>query len=224
MPDLLDTLKTLPDDQIRPFYATNTGRRRLVVDVPDNLRHKRRVAARRFLDASKVANAAEHIGELPGKAESLHLVLKGNADFWDFVPAVRQLAGNIDLLVVGTMGFNRRGADSLVRMLDAGEIGRCLFLCAVYWKVHDHDLFDFVATELERRGSKAAAGRNHAKIVMFEMRDGRHFVIEGSGNLRSCRNTEQLVISQDVGLFDFHHSWIARMIDRADTQDAEQGT
>lgn len=44
--------------------------------------------------------------------------------------------------------------------------------------------------ELVRRGHRCVAVRSHAKILLFEMSDGRSFAWESSANLRSCKNVE----------------------------------
>jgi len=69
-------------------------------------------------------------------------------------------------------------------------------------------VFEFLAVELQSRGQTLLAMRNHAKLLLMALDDGRRIVVESSANLRSCRNVEQFVISHDTGLYDFHAAWI----------------
>jgi len=47
--------------------------------------------------------------------------------------------------------------------------------------------------------------------MLFDMADGRKFVTHGSLNLRRCNAYEQVVISQDEGLFEFFRKFITAM-------------
>jgi hypothetical protein len=68
--------------------------------------------------------------------------------------------------------------------------------------------------ELTRRGHRCAAIRSHAKIMLFELTDGRCLTWESSANLRSCRNVEQAVFTNDKDLLRFHRNWMSEaMVD-----------
>jgi len=45
--------------------------------------------------------------------------------------------------------------------------------------------------------------------------DGRRFAVESSANLRSCRNIEQITLTQAADLHDFHAGWISHVITAA---------
>lgn len=50
--------------------------------------------------------------------------------------------------------------------------------------------------------------RCHAKIICLPTANGNHFVIEGSANLRSSDNTEQIVIFNDPATLAWHVDWM----------------
>ena len=52
----------------------------------------------------------------------------------------------------------------------------------------------------------------HAKILLIELTDGRSYVVESSANLRSCSSIEQIVMTHDRPLFDFHHQWLDELL------------
>jgi len=70
------------------------------------------------------------------------------------------------------------------------------------------------------RGQQAAAARSHAKVVTFAFASGRRLTLEGSANLRSNGNREQLVLADGAGLHDWHATWIDALVT---THEGEQG-
>ena len=178
--------------------------------LPDNLRHVRRNVRRRFIHALNVKNAAKDLDRLLDPGESFHVIMRGNWHGFDLVPAVLRLAGGaiIERLYVATLGFNKDNAVELATLLDDGSIIEVVFVCSVYFREATRDVFEFLAVELESRGQTLLAMRNHAKLLLMALDDGRRIVVESSANLRSCRNVEQFTISHDAGLYDFHAAWI----------------
>lgn len=178
--------------------------------LPTNLRHVRRNVRRRFIHALNVQNAAKDLQELPEPGETYHVIMRGNWHGWDLVPAVLRLADGpaIDLLYVTTLGFNKDNAVELANLLDAGSIREVRFVCSVYFRDATRDVFEFLASELQARGQALLAMRNHAKLLLMALADGRRLVVESSANLRSCRNVEQFALSHDADLFDFHAGWL----------------
>ena len=51
----------------------------------------------------------------------------------------------------------------------------------------------------------------------LKLADGRCVIIEGSANLRSCRNVEQFTATESPDLYQFHRAWILEMLDGPDT-------
>ncbi len=65
-----------------------------------------------------------------------------------------------------------------------------------------------LSQELPARGGWYHATRSHAKLLLFALSDGRHFTVETSGNMRTCRSIEQFVLTHDQELFEFHARWM----------------
>lgn len=185
--------------------------------LPENLRHVRRNVRRRFVHALDVKNAAKDLERLPDAGEAFHVIMRGNWHSIDLVPAVLKLADGpaIARLYVTTFSFNKDNAVELANLIDAGRILDVRFICSVYFREATRDVYSFLASELEARGMALLAMRNHAKLLLIELEDGRKLVVESSANLRSCRAVEQFALSHDAGLFDFHAAWIdAQLADR----------
>lgn len=178
-----------------------------------------RVAARRqYLDLTRVANAAKALDALPAAGESMHLIARGHFDAFDLVPAVLRLAEPVTIaeLNIATLGFNEKNAARLIELLDAGDIGRVTFVCSQYFSgmSDGKPVFEALCRDLGERGHPITAARCHAKILGFELTDGRCIVSESSANLRSCRNIEQFTITHDRDLLAFHRRWMQDVLER----------
>jgi hypothetical protein len=216
MPDILNSLKCLPLDDLRPVFPEAVVSTDAAVGL-DEERSFRRHGTHSARNAAAVSKAAEVLNRLPIQNESIHIILRGGFRNWDFVPAILQLAAPARAtdLWLATLGYDQETGEGLLRLLDAGQVGTCTLLASVYFQAHEKTLWGWLASGLERRGSRALAARNHAKLILFRMSDGRHFTMEGSGNLRSCRNAEQATLTADRGLYHFHAGWINELFRKA---------
>jgi hypothetical protein len=177
--------------------------------VPHGLKHVRQSAKRQFLNALQIDAAAEHIGELPRPGETLHCVVNARFKGFDVIPAILRLAAPapIDELTIATLSFSRDNAIELLKLLDAGRVKACRFVCSSYFQKSDADIFNFMADGLKARGHDIRACRNHAKIVLAQVA-GHWLTVEGSSNLRSCHTLEQFCMTNDRELYEFHRRWI----------------
>ncbi len=203
------------------FYndASQAGRD-VGVELDDNRRMVRPGGRRAFLNALAVANASKCLVSLPADGEALHVVMKGNFAAWDLIPAVLQLAApaKCSRLYIATLGFNERVTHELLELLDTGAVGEVAFVASCYFRSTSGELYGPLHRGLTERGQKCLAVRNHAKIVLFELSDGRRFVIESSANLRSCRNVEAFCLTHAVDLHEFHKAWLDDVIAAAEKE------
>ena len=179
-------------------------------------RHVRRIDKAVLLDARRLAEALEHIGRLPEPGEAFHLVTAKRYSLWHVVKATLHLAApaTIDRLTVATLGFSRQNLQEMLDLLDRRQIGKVDFLYSVYFKSNERELCQRLAHELTTRGHRVVACLQHAKVVLMELSDSRAFVVESSANLRSCSSIEQLFLTQDRALFDFHRAWLTDVFTR----------
>lgn len=102
-------------------------------------------------------------------------------------------------------------ADTLLAL----GIADITILCSHYFAKVDKDtVYREVSAKLAGR-ARLIVARNHAKIICLPTRSGDHFVIEGSANLRSSDNIEQITILNDPDLLAFHVSWIDQLASHA---------
>jgi hypothetical protein len=163
-----------------------------------------------YLDLQKVKDAADHVKRLPKKGEAIHMVLSGRYQLFHLVPAVLDLAApaTIDELYLCTLSYSKDNASDLLDLIDAKKI-KCLHLLVSHYfsKANPH-LFDPLEAELKARGHHVLTCRSHAKLFLFELSDGRKYVVHSSANMRSCKSIEQACFESDEGLHAFHREWI----------------
>ncbi len=153
-------------------------------------------------------NAREVLPHLPTPGETCHCLLLGNFVLGAIIPAIVSEKGTAKSLRVATLSLSEYNAKSIIAMLDAGEIESARLLVSHYFsKVDEKGVFAKVAAILGDRVPMAVA-RSHCKIVILEMASGETYVIEGSANLRSSDNLEQMTIFNDRELAKFHTDWM----------------
>jgi hypothetical protein len=180
----------------------------------ENLGHTRTVLRRQLFEGLGVANATDHIKELPAPGVSLHAVMRGNYNFFDVIPAVLEMCKPLPIaeLLMATLSFSAKNTAELLALIDAGKIARVSMVCSKYFVAKNPAIYKGMSDGLAHRNRQIVAVRNHAKIILIKIGQ-HHLTTEGSANLRSARCTEQFVMSNDVGLYEFHRGWITQMIE-----------
>ena len=183
---------------------------------PVALRFDAKAKRRELLNMLHVANAAKHLDHLPEPGCAIHGIMRGNYSYADLIPAVLAMAApaRIDHLVATTLGFSQKAVLQLIDLIDSGQICVVDFLCADFFAKADPDVCRFAAGELSRRGSRFAAARCHAKIILLGLDDGTRYVSESSANIRACYSIEQFVLTNDPELYEFHRKWIDELMIR----------
>ncbi|MGO9919511.1 MAG: hypothetical protein ACLQIB_33040 [Isosphaeraceae bacterium] len=215
-PDFSDSLPSLDMAGLKPVFEELAGHE---LDAArgwvGDRRHVRRADSQVLLDARRLADALEHVGRLPSEGESFHLVTRGKYSLWHIIRATLHLAApaTIAYLGVATLGFSKSNLEELLDLLDRRQIGKLDFLFSVYFKSNERELCQRLVHELTTRGQRVVACLQHAKILLIELSDGRAFVVESSANLRSCSSIEQITVTHDRALLDFHRAWIGDVME-----------
>jgi hypothetical protein len=185
-----------------------------------NVAFRRSPGKREFFDSLRVANATDHIRQLPAVGQTLHCITRGNYSMFDIVPTTIALIApaTIAELRIATLGFSVKNANDLFGMMDAGKIHAAKIVCSCYFRSTSATIFEHMTAGLKSRGQQIVAMRNHAKIIMMRTTDGQHITIEGSANLRSCRNIEQFAMTNDQALYEFHTAWMDVVLAAGDTK------
>src|SRR6266540_3238408 len=171
-----------------------------------------KLAARR---AAGIREAKETLALLPAPGESLHALSTSRMDLTDVIGALLERLGKCDRLVIGTLGYNARNLRTMLRWLDAGQVGSLTLLASIFFRSHNGSLWEETLEEFRSRKQRAACCHSHAKVVTLAFASGERLSIEGSANL--CGNgsgREQFALINDVGLHDFHATWIKATVSK----------
>ena len=180
---------------------------------------KMRTPTRRLLrDFRLDPEAFRHLKRLPRPGQSLHGVISGRYALFDLVPALIERTGEpIANLHLVTLGFSKQNGADLCAMIDARQVRRAALVCSYYFQKTSAQIYDAVIPELLKRNARVKAMRSHAKMILARMAGGARFVVESSANLRSCKNVEQFVLSNDEPLYTFHRRWLdGEILDRSE--------
>jgi hypothetical protein len=177
-------------------------------------RHAQRIARRRLVELTQGQSAARVLAALPGPGEAVHVRMDGSYNGYDFLPALLELLApeTIAELYIASLSFNRRVAERLLAAIDAHQVGRCVFLSSSMFQGRERYLNDWTRDQLAARpGSRLVVARSHCKLLLAATTDGRHIVMEGSQNLRTCACYEQATFTDDRTLYAWHRDFIERL-------------
>ena len=165
--------------------------------------HRHRPTRRRAEDHRARGVLAGQLDPLPAPGESVHIILPGNVPLGDVVWTVvdgTQLPGPLH---VSTLGFGRAWIAGLVDRLRDGRITEATICCSHYFAKADAAEFQEARELLAPWPVTLVAGRTHAKVATFGT-----ISMEGSANLRACRSIENVSITNDTNLTNFHRRWL----------------
>src|SRR5579864_1640148 len=97
--------------------------------------------------AAGIAEAKAVLDHLPGPGESLHALCTARMDLTDVIGALLERLEKCDRLVIGTLGYNARNLQTMLRWLDAGKVGNLTLLASLFFRSHNGDLWAETLTE-----------------------------------------------------------------------------
>jgi hypothetical protein len=175
-------------------------------DLPRRAREFRASLRRK----AQLKRAAEVVPHLPGPGQSLHALLTGYFDFALVLTCVlRSRPAPCEALRAATLSFSKRNVQEMAGWIDGGVVKRLALLSSDFMREGNPETYFGAVKELaEARGQAVASARCHAKVACLEFTDGLKLVFEGSMNLSTNRNVEQMAVINDSGLHDWHAAWI----------------
>lgn len=121
-------------------------------------------------------------------------------------------------MTIQTLSMSEENIDSLHNIIDLmdGRLERLRIVLSVYFWGHEHhpgQLVPYLYEALDVPGLDfdVAFASIHTKIVSIETLAGNHLVMDGSANLRSSRNIEQLRIECDDALYEYVEGFADRV-------------
>lgn len=157
-------------------------------------------------------NARAVLAHLPGHpSDRTHCVLRGDFVLCDLIPAIIRARGYCPHLRVATLGCSIANADALACLVERGDIGVFTLIVSHYFQQVDKaTVFRSVQARLAGL-ARIVVNRSHAKVICLPTAAGDWFVVEGSANLRSSDNIEQMLITNDPATHDFHAAWLDQL-------------
>jgi hypothetical protein len=171
--------------------------------------HTTKVAARR---TAQLAAAADALAVLPAAGEAVHGLMTGRYDLMHLLVCLIDRLGTVETLRIATLSYNGRNLSEMLGLLDGGKVKTLTLLCSAFFRDHNGGLWDETLEEFRDRGQRTAAARSHAKVVTFAFVSGQRLTVEGSANLRSNGNREQLLLADGASLHDWHAGWIDALV------------
>lgn len=171
---------------------------------------------------SMLREASKILPCLPDAGEASHVLMQGQYDLMVLLAAIIDSGGSCQILRIATLSFNDRNVTEMVELLRTGKVSRLQLLCSEYFR-------DASAAEYARAGedfgkfpgrATLAAARCHAKVILIDT--PHKMVIEGSANLRTNANCEQLAIIRDDALHDWHAGWMDEMVRTGQVREKEE--
>jgi len=181
------------------------------VASPRVLRRAAREAYRRGLQQETLSAL---IPEPPEKGVCLHVVSNGKFDYFRFVSLILSWLepDGASELYGSTWTLSRSNATDLLGLIDAGKIRRCSIVTGLYFLRRESDVAALLAGGLSERGQRFKAFENHTKLLLISNpARGAFWTVEGSANWTANPRTEQNILLNDEGLYNFHKTWLEEM-------------
>ena len=168
-------------------------------------------ADRRYQRAAKTA--AELVPELPQPGEAVHALMLGTFDLCQVITATAKLLPDLSHLRIATLCYSKRNVAELCSLLETRTGLALTLLVSVFFREHNKALHEYAVGELTAYpNTTIGAARTHCKVVCFDMGPTDALVFEGSANLRTNKNREQLTVFRDRQLHDWHARWIDELV------------
>lgn len=176
----------------------------------DSHAYRQRAAKRSYENKLQQKRAVDQIGRMPDPGETIHMVVSAAYRTVDLIPAWLELMEPepIQELYIATLSYNRGCLDLLLELFDLGRIGAISLVISIYDKANEPARFEYAKAELHKRGGRIMAMQNHCKVIAAKFACGTCYTSEGSANLRSHSTTENVALTCDPGLFEFHKGWM----------------
>ena len=188
--------------------------------LPAAYRRRAREDARRAVEIAEARLIVQH---LPAPGEAVHALMSGRFDLALVLAAVLEQEGPASARIA-TLSYNARSFRELLSLLDNKLLTSCTLLASTFFRAHNEALWEESKREFDERGQRVAVAYNHAKVIALDFGGTKKIVLEGSANLRSNRNVEQIAILADTGLHDWHVKWIEDYVTRHRSTDDAPAT
>ena len=205
---LAAAVKSMP---MRHSAADGVGRR-LGISATEAGLHPLRARRRSFAEAHSATSASLLVSRLPEPGESMHLLMDGSFRLGLVLPVIQRLIGGPCRLSVCTLGLHHNTTNLLHGMLQDGRLCHLRIALSSYFRAGDREIADRAAKILSQAGAAIAVERLHVNLQLWQPEAGSdRYVVESSGNLRSCQCIEIATVINDAPLFEWHSRWLSKL-------------
>lgn len=166
----------------------------------------------------KADNAAQIVAQLPEGDDVLHVLTAGDFVFCDLIPAIAAAVGPLLRLEITSLSMSRGNVEKLVKLVVPADGPAVPFhlLLSTYFRAASPKLWRIVEKGIANLpNARLSIAKTHCKVCVLTFAH-RVFVIEGSANLRSSRNLEQITIFESAELGEWHRAWIEEAAEAGD--------
>ena len=170
----------------------------------------KRAGIRQFI---RPENALTVVRRLPEDGGTTHCILQGDFVLADLLPHLLE-DRYCPHLRIATLGMSEDNAKLLADLHRKGKVGQVTLVLSHYFEQVNKSTVYFEVRQILEGIAEFCVMRSHAKIILCPraldaagmVRDW--LAIEGSANLRSSDNLEQMTIFNAQEVHDFHAEWI----------------
>ncbi len=160
-------------------------------------------------------SASELLPELPQPGEAIHCLMQGYFDLCQVLTITAKRVPELHTLRIATLCYSKRNVTDLCELLEQRPGLRFTLLVSDFFVGNNKDGHAWATRELTAyQNVVVKAARTHCKVALFDS-PTHAITFEGSANLRTNRNWEQLQITHDRELHDWHATWIDSMVNNA---------
>lgn len=146
-----------------------------------------------------------------GPGERLHALLSGDFIFCDLLTRLIDREGPPISATISTLSLSGKNCEALALVLKKKPFPLHLIV-SDFFRTMNPLIFGTIQNLLDEpfETVRLSNGRTHAKVAIFDYGE-RCFVIEGSANLRSSNNLEQVFVVDDREVYEFHKAWMEEL-------------
>lgn len=157
---------------------------------------------------AKVAIVNQHIPSIPGRNEAVFVWTTNQFNTVSFLLWLIEHQKTIEELTISTYSIGANCINSLMRLVDAGQIKKVHIYISTYMQSVNAKCVDLLRAQAAERPSVSIGyGFNHSKVLLSRTGDN-HVVIVGSGNFAENARNEQYTICNDEQIYNFYYNCI----------------
>lgn len=156
----------------------------------------------------KVAIVNQHIPDIPGPNEAVFVWTTNQFNTVSFLLWLIEHRTIIEDLTISTYSIGANCINSLIRLVDSGQILKAHIYISTYMQSVNAKCVDLLRSQAAARPQVSIGyGFNHSKVLLAKTGND-HVVITGSGNFAENARNEQYTICNDERIYKFYYDCI----------------